>query len=975
MEVLLRWEAASIWLRVLINKSNYHQMNSPKQHRLPGVKHAFPPFLKALFMLGLCMGATDALAQSAATPPGDGTLSSPYQISQIEHLAWVSDNVGSSSGQYYQLLNDIDASAYGGEGFKPIGSYVDASNQQPFSGIFDGNGHNIQNVVISRPGEKFVGPFGFIGLQGQIRNLRLEGVSITGGGRVGGLVGQSYGMVTNCHVSGFVSGGMDRVGGLVGQNWANGVIWDCSSSCTVSGISNVVGGLVGLSHGIIVNSGATGPVTGNNVVGGLVGTDDAGITNCFASGSVTSQGSQGSAGGLVGLYTGTNGISGASNYGISGSHADGTVQGQGPFIGGLLGINTGFITNCYATGAALGQGYCVGGLVGFNISSIAGCQAGGDVSGTGDETDGSLVGGLVGQNFTSGTIVNCSATGNVIGQYHFVGGLVGGNLGAIADCQAGGGVTGNGNTTAGSRSGGLVGDNESEASITNCKATGSVLGLGPYAGALVGANYGQISGCRAEGDVSATGNDTYATCVGGLVGYSVAGGSILDSTATGNVNGQFDNVGGLVGNNLGTIAHCQASGSVTTIGSPTRGSRVGGLAGASKGSITDCRATGTVQGDGPYVGGLVGLNYNVVSGCHAGGDVSGVGNDSYGACVGGLVGNNSIGGSVVNSSAWGNVTGQFDNVGGLAGWNRAEISMCQAGGRVTGNGTASGGACAGGLVGFNTGSIADSFATGTVQGLGASVGGLAGNNQSAITRCYSAGPVSGPNLAGGLVGENSSGSVETSYWDAQTSGQSYSAGSDASFGKTTAQMRQQATFEGWDFVNVWGISENQAYPSLKAMPDFLPEIALQPQTQAIVLGDAITFHVEAASIAALSYQWQWNETNIPNATNSTYSIASALQKDAGSYRVIVTSSAGAMTSSNAVLTVYTTAAGSLQFSGAPATGCQLNITGVPGYSYVIQTSTNLVTWDCLQTNKAPFRFTGTDIRTGPMRFYRAIYLP
>lgn len=926
-------------------------------------------------MVGMCVGATDALAQSAATPPGDGTLSSPYQISQMEHLAWMSDNVGSSPGQYYQLLNDIDASAYGGGDFKSIGSYVDASNQKPFSGIFDGNGHSIQNVVINRPGGKFVGPFGFIGLQGQIRNLRLEGVTVTGGGRVGGIVGQSYGMVTNCHVSGFVSGGMDRIGGLVGQNWTNGVIWDCSSSCTVSGISNVVGGLVGLSHGIIVNSGATGPVTGNNVVGGLVGSDDDGITNCFASGSVTSQGSQGSAGGLVGLYTGTNGITGASNYSISGCHADGTVQGQGPFIGGLLGINAGFITNCYATGTALGQGYCVGGLVGFNVSSIAGCQAGGDGSGTGDETNGSLVGGLVGQNFTSGTIVNCSATGNVTGQYHFVGGLVGGNLGAIADCQAGGRVTGNGNTSAGSRAGGLVGDNESEASISNCKATGSVLGLGSYAGGLVGANYGEISGCHAEGDASATGNDTYATCVGGLVGYSTSAGTILDSTATGNVTGQFDNVGGLVGNNLGAIAHCRASGRVTTIGSPTRGSRAGGLAGASKGAITDCRATGTVHGEGPYVGGLVGLNYNVVSDCHAGGDVSGVGNDSYGACVGGLAGNNSIGGSVVNSSAWGNVTGQYDNVGGLVGWNRADISNCQAGGRVKGDGIGPNGSNAGGLVGANTGSIADSFATGSVLGLGVSVGGLVGVNESTITRCYSAGPVSGPNLAGGLVGENSSGSVEASYWDAQTSGQNNSGGSDMSFGKTTQQMQQQTTFEGWDFVNVWGITEDQAYPYLKAIPDLLPTITSQPQNQVIVLSGTITFRVEAASIAAPGYQWQWNETNIANATNSTYSIASTLLSDAGSYRVIVTSSAGTMTSSNAELTVYTTAAGTLKWSGAPTTGFQLNIAGVPGYSYVIQTSTNLVTWDCLQTNKAPFRFTGIDIRTGPMRFYRAVYLP
>lgn len=950
-------------------------MNPRKQHNLPGVKPATSAIWTALFLLGLCMGAADVFAQSASTPPGDGTAASPYQISQMEHLVWISGNVGSSAGRFYQLMNDVDASTYGGEGFESIGSYVDASNQQPFSGIFDGNGHSIQNPVISRPGVKFVGLFGFVGLQGQIRNLRVEGVSVTGGGRVGGMVGQSYGMVTNCHVSGFVSGGMDRIGGLVGQNWTNGVIWDCSSSCTVSGISNVVGGLVGLSHGIIVNSSATGPVTGNDMVGGLVGTDDEGITNCFASGSVVSLGAQGFAGGLIGFFTGTNGLSGLSNFSISGCGASGTVQGQGASIGGLAGVNAGTITNCHATGIAQAQGDVVGGLVGFNISLIADSQAGGDVSGTGDETNGSMVGGLVGHNFTGATIVNCSATGNVTGQYQFVGGLAGGNLGAIADCQASGSVTGNGNTTAGSRTGGLAGSNEGEGSITNCRATGSVQGQGSYAGGLVGANFSKISDCRAEGDVSAVGSDTYATCAGGLVGYSTATGTILNSTATGNVSGQYDNVGGLVGNNLGGIANCQASGRVTTIGSPTRGSRVGGLAGASKGAITDCRATGTVHGEGPYVGGLVGLNYNVVTGCHAGGDVSGTGNDSYGACVGGLAGNNSTGGSIVNSSAWGNVTAQYDNVGGLVGWNRAAIANCQAGGRVKGDGIGSNGSNAGGLAGANTGSIADSFATGSVQGLGVSVGGLVGVNEMTITRSYSAGPVSGLNLAGGLVGENANGSVEASYWDAQTSGQSNSGGSDLSFAKTTQQMKQQTTFEGWDFASVWGITETQAYPYLKAIPDFQPGVTSQPQSQAIVLGDAVAFHVEAGSIVLPSYQWQLNETNIASATNSSYSISSALPADAGSYRVIVTSSIGSITSSNAVLTVYTTAAGSLRLLGAAATGCQLNLAGVPGYSYVIQTSTNLVTWDCLHTNKAPFSFTDTDTRNGPMRFYRAVYLP
>ena len=49
----------------------------------------------------------------------------------------------------------------------------------------------------------------------------------------------------------------------------------------------------------------------------------------------------------------------------------------------------------------------------------------------------------------------------------------------------------------------------------------------------------------------------------------------------------------------------------------------------------------------------------------------------------------------------------------------------------------------------------------------------------------------------------------------QTSGQSTSAGG---IGKTTAEMKQQATFAGWDFVTIWGIAEGASIPGLRSSP-------------------------------------------------------------------------------------------------------------------------------------------------------------
>lgn len=54
----------------------------------------------------------------------------------------------------------------------------------------------------------------------------------------------------------------------------------------------------------------------------------------------------------------------------------------------------------------------------------------------------------------------------------------------------------------------------------------------------------------------------------------------------------------------------------------------------------------------------------------------------------------------------------------------------------------------------------------------------------------------------------------TSFWDTETSGQSTSSGG---IGKTAIEMKKQSSFisANWDFVQVWGIVQNQTYPYLR----------------------------------------------------------------------------------------------------------------------------------------------------------------
>ena len=132
-----------------------------------------------------CLCSFSLSAQFAA---GDGTSESPFQIQNKEQLAEVTNNLSA----HFILMNDIDLT---GETWNQIGSF-----DQPFSGVFDGNGHKISGATISSSASYWSGFFGYMS-QGTIKNLHLKDLSLTGNAVVGGLVGQiDNGIVKNCIV-------------------------------------------------------------------------------------------------------------------------------------------------------------------------------------------------------------------------------------------------------------------------------------------------------------------------------------------------------------------------------------------------------------------------------------------------------------------------------------------------------------------------------------------------------------------------------------------------------------------------------------------------------------------------------------------------------------------------------------------------------------------------------------------------------
>jgi hypothetical protein len=83
-----------------------------------------------------------------------------------------------------------------------------------------------------------------------------------------------------------------------------------------------------------------------------------------------------------------------------------------------------------------------------------------------------------------------------------------------------------------------------------------------------------------------------------------------------------------------------------------------------------------------------------------------------------------------------------------------------------------------------------------------------------------------------------------------------------------------------------------------------PTIATQPASRTVVAGFSTTLTV-VASGSDLQYQWFKDSGAISGATGSSFTITNAEAADAGDYYVVVSNSAGTVTSSAAVVTVDT----------------------------------------------------------------------
>ena len=162
-----------------------------------------------------------------------------------------------------------------------------------------------------------------------------------------------------------------------------------------------------------------------------------------------------------------------------------------------------------------------------------------------------------------------------------------------------------------------------------------------------------------------------------------------------------------------------------------------------------------------------------------------------------------------------------------------------------------------------------------------------------------------------------------------------------------------------------------------------PSLALQPTNQVVGLGAGAVFAATAAGTPPLTYQWQFNGTNLADngrifgSSSNLLSIGSAALSDAGAYQVVITNGFGSATSATAMLTIVAPP----RLGATEQTGATLTFTwgATAGQPYQVQYTTNLSQPDWVNltvvtaTNSTA---TGSDVlSSAAQRFYRVIWLP
>lgn len=495
---------------------------------------------------------TGLVANSQSHSAVIASKTSTYSLGGIVGVNTAKDNIDDN-----KITAGLDnVNAYG-----VTGSSILVDNTGGIAGLNSGTLNDAYNESIVK-GSSNVG--GIAGTNSGEISLIVNGASVTAeGDYTGGLVGSTTGNISNGRNNGVITG-VNYVGGLVGSNGSSNDKGVTLTNLTNDSSANIigekyVGGIAGENNGNISNT---------------EDTDGSKGTNLINRGSITGQNY---VGGIAGK---NNGIIKNVNNDIVLNVKDKSKTAE--YFGGVTGINTekGIITNATNSGNinASGASY-VGGITGQNDGTLSGAGN----SNKGKVTGKDYVGGVAGLNTknakitvnddgsvgTEDNIIVIKNEGEVKAEAGGAGGIFGKNEANIqyAEFVNSGKVTGTAGTTGAlSGTGGIFGENTGHIDHSSLKneVKGNVSGVNNVGG-LIGINSGTIEGGRDEashyykyqiynnGTITATtSTGTNSTNIGGLIGKNT--GKLTAGYNTGNIAaGDSTNVGGIVGTNEGTV--------------------------------------------------------------------------------------------------------------------------------------------------------------------------------------------------------------------------------------------------------------------------------------------------------------------------------------------------------------------------------------------------------------------------------------
>lgn len=489
-----------------------------------------------------------------------------------------------------------------------------------------------------------------------INNVSAHGVTgKTGNTKTsGGIVGTNEGRISNAYNESIIHGS-ENIGGVAGKNVTQASnsnmaeLNDVANAVEIIGDagSQNVGGLLGKQDHATINQGRnTGAITGCTNVGGMVGynTADSYLKNLENSPQATITGIT-YVGGIAGVNEGE--ISADNQLNLVNS---GKIYGW-ENVGGIAGKNSGKIDNVNsninlyvideATRTALKGNTVItpnaqffGGVTGENVGIITNATNRARV----DAAQASYVGGIIGENSADITHVIMKNEGEVHGNASIEG--------STEENGTGGIIGVNGYKADG------AGANISNSSLMN-RVNGNVSGVANVGG-IIGINHGIITGGRDD-------NKNYYK-------YQIYNNGTIQAGSYDATNGTItafagENIGGLLGNNSGTLT----AGYNTGVVDAGQSSNVGGIAGTNSGTLDQVfNSVVTVtktETDATDANGRKLYNYTYTDG----GAISGASN------VGGIVGSNKAGGQLTNAYSTTKVAGN-SNVANIVGSNDGHVS-------------------------------------------------------------------------------------------------------------------------------------------------------------------------------------------------------------------------------------------------------------------------------------------------------------